>query len=184
MTECTTSKTPDAADRISGALAKFESDWGGALGGGSLMTSSKSDLTRERVVDLAQFRKCIDEGGPNSDIEVIMKTLLWLLSDDTGVSSKAIILAGSGISGDGLPLHPAGPYEFGRCVRLLRKIPELREPAFRHLKKEGGEIWGRLVDRWDEIVECLEEETGIEGSRTEKAPRTYALMRGVMNGGG
>lgn len=110
------------------------------------------------------------------------KVLEWLLSSDTGMSSRTIALAGIG----GKRPEPWGwdvphdPADFGRCARLLARIPELRTPAFLRLLQEGGEKWPKLIARWDEVQICMSQEVGIDWSKGQSAPKTYKLMKGIV----
>ncbi len=78
----------------------------------------------------------------------------WLMSDDTGTSSKTIVAALNGLA----PLRyadvPHDPDDFGRCYRLLLLFPEYRERlpevARRHPK------WGPMIDAWDELTSMYE----------------------------
>jgi len=69
----------------------------------------------------------------------------WLASDDTGLSSKymAYKLAGR-------PhceyAHPLDQHDFGRCVRLLEAVPELRVKLGE--MAACSPLWGALVDDW------------------------------------
>jgi hypothetical protein len=67
-----------------------------------------------------------------------------------------------------------------RCLKLLHKAPGLRErlPKMAEVNKE----WAALVARWAEIEECQMEEIGLDWTKAGSAPKTYALMREVING--
>lgn len=93
----------------------------------------------------------------------------WLFSNDTGISSKTILAVILGFPCD-WKSPPSDPSDFGRCYRLLKKIPELRPEM--HLMRSEGEVWGRLVDAWDELERLYEEE---EPSGT--APKLYERMK-------
>lgn len=79
------------------------------------------------------------------------RLLEWSLSRDTGVSSETIAKIAIG-------MKPGGhfgfdiPYDggdFGRCYRLLQKVPELREAL--PLVAEVCPKWRPIIERWDEI---------------------------------
>lgn len=74
----------------------------------------------------------------------------WLLSHDTGNSSEtmaAIALGASTRSG----LHaPHDVSDFGRCYRLVKKVPEIRQ-SFPRLARKCPAFAG-IVREWDELV--------------------------------
>lgn len=75
----------------------------------------------------------------------------WLGGRDTGLSSKAVALTALGR----MPQSPSYPHDgddLGRIVRLLDKVPAASN-ALPVLAKDGGEIWGALVARWDDLVQ-------------------------------
>ena len=93
----------------------------------------------------------------------------WLFSNDTGISSKTILAVILGFPCD-WKSPPSDPADFGRCYRLLKKIPELR--AELHQMRSEGDVWGALVDQWDEL-EMLYEEELPSGT----APKLYERMK-------
>lgn len=100
----------------------------------------------------------------------------WLLSDDTGASSKAI--ASHMYLGKCDGSFPWDPADIGRCFRLIAAVPEwesrLPEMA------QYNDKWAKLVKRWQEIKECMEMEVGIDGRKGRSAPATSKLMTEVM----
>lgn len=103
--------------------------------------------------------------------------IAWFCSDGVGVSSREIVQAAKDISGsDGLWNYPNDPADFGRCARLLKLVPSLREPAFKRLSEDGSPVWKALISRWDEIEATMEKEAGIDWSKGSSAPDTYELM--------
>lgn len=97
-------------------------------------------------------------------MEVKKEHLEWLSSEDTGISSKTMFSAITGI--------PVGccdiPYDIadvGRCVRMLRILPDLRSQLSKviELHKEWMpfiDCWKALERYYDEVVayEALSEE--------------------------
>jgi hypothetical protein len=81
----------------------------------------------------------------------------WLKSDDTGRSSKfmAHVLAPKTnkyfhLAAEGC--HDAFPYDvgdFGRCVRMLDAVPELR--PFIGEMSHCGVVWGVIAKKWPEL---------------------------------
>lgn len=76
----------------------------------------------------------------------------WLESDDTGQSSKymACVLTGQFCSEYAYP-HDVG--DFGRCVRLLKAVPELAPNLI--LMQGRGAMWDAVVENWDRWVAML-----------------------------
>ena len=78
----------------------------------------------------------------------------WLLSCDTGSSSKTIysVLAGrpEALASIGGPCVPRDSSDFGRCLRLIERFPPYRgrlgEVVVRYPK------WKPFVDRWNEMA--------------------------------
>lgn len=87
-----------------------------------------------------------------------MTPIEWLLSGDTGVSSKTIcaVMTGSNKTDSFGHDVPYDESDFGRCYRLLQHFPEWRarlpEVAAAH------PIWGAMVEAWDELTALYEEE--------------------------
>ncbi len=84
------------------------------------------------------------------------KVLLWFSEGDTGSSSEAMALTLCGIKLDRNNCNWWSPWphdadDFGRCYRLVQKIPELR---LRLNEMESlGPIWKKIAQNWDEL--CL-----------------------------
>ncbi len=105
------------------------------------------------------------------------KIIHWLLSDDTGISSKALV--GEYLCapenerwGIGAPLDPS---DLGRCLRLIYLVPAIRgcvdSLALKH------ENWARAAKIWDKISQSMIEEVGIDWEKSKSAPLTFALMK-------
>lgn len=109
----------------------------------------------------------------------------WLLSDDTGISSRAIARHLSRHAGMATPIprekhwhgndsHPRDRGDFGRCYRLLEAVPELRS----HLAKmaELSPEWAGLVAVWDELESLYREELP-----SGNAPKLYARIKSIID---
>lgn len=72
----------------------------------------------------------------------------WILSNDTGTSSKTIwaVMMGAKSRDVGWPRDPD---DFGRCYRLLAYFPEWRKRLPEVAQQYPA--WGPLVEHWDEI---------------------------------
>jgi hypothetical protein len=105
----------------------------------------------------------------------------WNDSYDTGISSKAIASVMRGATASvGASSYPRDPADLGRCLRLLRLIPEWRP---RILIMGGlGPVWAEMARRWDELEQSMADEVGIFWEKGKSAPKTYALMRECQDG--
>jgi len=91
----------------------------------------------------------------------------WGLSHDTGLSSQFMAryitrLIEAGIQPDIIEVlspwridWPHDSDDFGRCWRLVKHVPKLRE-GFPELR-EAHPIWREIVDHWDNMGWLLEE---------------------------
>lgn len=107
-----------------------------------------------------------------------MTPIEWLLSSDTGVSSKTIcaVMTGSKPARDSSP--PQDPSDFGRCVRLLNAFPDWRYRMGEVAQKYPE--WGPLIREWKDLellymVELLK--------KTGKASRLYKHMKELIDEG-
>lgn len=99
----------------------------------------------------------------------------WLLSDDTGLSSKAIVAAATGC--EGIMHYPSDPADIGRCFRLLNKIPIAHGIA---KMAEVCPVWKALWEHWSELYNLMDEEVGIGWTKGTSAPRTYHRMKELI----
>lgn len=100
----------------------------------------------------------------------ITKAMTWLMSDDTGISSKAIMarmLDGVVCSWHDYP-HDAG--DLGRCLRLLDRIPAWK-PRIGEMAA-CGPIWEALVKQWDALAEAAAFRNGI---------RVHGMIRRIVD---
>ena len=108
----------------------------------------------------------------------------WLATGERGISSEAIVthLTGIPVGQWGGSDHPHDPSDFRRCQLLLNHVP-LARLAFSEMRSKSPE-WDRLVDAWDDIHAMSESEVpGYLEGRNGEAPKTYRLMRRVIDGG-
>lgn len=107
----------------------------------------------------------------------------WLATGQVGISSKCMAMwlgfeqrTGRETFGN----YPHDPDDMDRCLKLLHRAPGLRE----RLPKmaELGKVWAALVDRWDEIEAMQLDEIGLNWTKARSAPKTYALMREIIDG--
>ena len=106
-----------------------------------------------------------------------MTPIDWLLSNDTGISSKTIlsVMTGSHLK---CPDVPYDPSDFGRCHRLLALFPGWR--ARLPEVAEQFPIWRPMVDAWDELDAIYEEEAVNPCGRS---PRLYRRLQELLDDG-
>ena len=108
---------------------------------------------------------------------VEQRSLRWLASGDTGASSKTILRHMLGLPQDGYESEPADEGDLGRCLRLLRLIPEW-QPRMAEMA-ELSNAWAALVPHWDELAALLVSEIGEALPRYAAAPTTYERIRAL-----
>lgn len=110
----------------------------------------------------------------------------WLAAGERGTSSETIFthLTGVNALGNDRADHPHDPDDLDRCLALLNQVPELRA-GFGRMAEVSPE-WAALVKHWAEIEQSHLDEVGLGWTKAKSAPRTYALMRKVIEqaGGG
>jgi len=106
-------------------------------------------------------------------------TVAWLAAGDTGLSSETMAywLGLGTIPGE--INHPHDPDDLDRCLQLLAAVPDLRADLglMAHLSAE----WAALVERWADIERTHLEEVGLGWTKAKSAPRTYDLMKSVLD---
>jgi len=82
-------------------------------------------------------------------IAIKSKTLAWLVSDDTGVSSLTLCACFLGVTRKDYKSHPGDPSDFGRCKRFLATLdPDDKKCALQKVKELSPE-WEALAENWD-----------------------------------
>lgn len=107
------------------------------------------------------------------------RAMEWLVGTDTGISSVAICRHMLGIARPRKHSHPRDGGDLGRCLRLLELIPEWKSRI--NEMAEHGPYWAALAARWDELEVSLSEEAGSQFERFAKSPKTYNLMRQILD---
>lgn len=110
------------------------------------------------------------------------KVLQWLAGDDTGISSESLAFEFLKIEkkdkwGCRPPFDPA---DLGRCLRLIKLVPEIRKCVDSLAIKNDG--WKKIAPHWDELSKSMEDEVGIDWSKGKRAPITYDLMQKYIYG--
>jgi len=97
----------------------------------------------------------------------------WIASNDTGMSSEAIWAHMQGVIKPYYE-HPGDPADLGRCLRLLKLIPEWK-PRIYEMSKHSKE-WASFTAHWDELEHMMEQEVGIDWNKGKSAPKTFKRM--------
>lgn len=100
----------------------------------------------------------------NSTKPIMARANEWILGDDTGRSSITIwarMMGSAAPSGRSSP--PLDSSDFGRCLRLLDKIPEWR-PRLGEMSHQGP-AWAALISHWDELERLYREGSAVDCSR-------------------
>ena len=106
------------------------------------------------------------------------QVIRWLATGEVGLSSRCMALwLAFGVRAR--IEYPHDPDDMDRCLKLLVAAPELRD----HLGRMAdlGTVWAALVARWDEIEAMQMDEIGLNWVKAKSAPRTYKLMREVID---
>ena len=109
------------------------------------------------------------------------RLLKWYCTGERGMSSEAIARTAAG--------HPLGngkdsrcPYDAAdlrRCVLLLREVPEAFEHGVLVLASKYDK-WAALAANWTQLERTLTGEIGQDLNLRVRTPRTYKLMRGLL----
>lgn len=116
-----------------------------------------------------------------SDLQNLPGLLGWLANGRRGISSNSIVQHLTGIPAlrDWHIDIPHDPDDLDRCLQLLDAVPLLR-PLMPQMAT-ASPLWAALIERWDEIEASHLEEVGLRWTKAERAPKTYALMRSVID---
>jgi len=97
------------------------------------------------------------KGGLRKEKEMDELLLKWLLSDDTGISSKNIIRRFLNLPTESFG-WPHDAADFGRCYRMLKLCPFIDIS----IMKDVDRIWADLVDKWQEVSNLYEKNISRE----------------------
>lgn len=101
-------------------------------------------------------KNAVEKVKKDLEDNVYIKAINWILSDDTGMSSKVIWGVMMKAEKYYSSYTPSDPSDFGRCYRLLKLIQEW-EDRLEELRI-AGEKWGIFVDNYKKMCELYEEE--------------------------
>ncbi len=121
-----------------------------------------------------------DTAIPGAEATVAQRAQAWILNGDVGMSSKAIYCHMTGNTDKDRWNHPHDPGDLNRCLLLLNLIPEwiprMSEMATR------GKAWAALAENWELISSTFLDEVGLNWCKARSAPKTYSMMRAVIDG--
>lgn len=103
----------------------------------------------------------------------------WLANGWVGCSSKTMAIIALGSTPNRID-YPYDPDDLNRCLLLLEAAPGVRD-AFPKIAA-ANKVWAALIANWSEIERLFLEEAGPNWSKARSAPKTYALMRSVIDG--
>ncbi|MEF2524590.1 hypothetical protein V4D10_19695 [Vibrio mimicus] len=109
---------------------------------------------------------------------VLLKILTWLAKDKTGLSSEFMAFTAAGIEPKRAGYYPCDPADFNRCLVLIDRVPEVKN--FFDVIAQSNPQWAAIIKRWDLIEQTFLEEAGFDWSNSQRAPKTYALMKQVL----
>ena len=108
----------------------------------------------------------------------VKTAMIWLQGQDTGISSKAIMQMMLGAQPH-WKTYPRDSWDFGRCVRLMEKIPAWRTRITEMSKV--GYVWAALVENWNELEALYQAEIANPSSEGIKVRfSTYHRMRSII----
>jgi hypothetical protein len=102
---------------------------------------------------------------------------LWLLTGERGLSSEAMVRHLTG-SGSGRPDHPYDPADLRRCRLLVERVPAIARDLAN--MRTASPTWARIIDHWDELCSLMDSESPNWRKGRGNAPKTYALMRKLL----
>ncbi|WP_226982806.1 hypothetical protein [Vibrio navarrensis] len=111
---------------------------------------------------------------------VLLRILTWLAKDGGGLSSQFMVFTALGIEPKRVGCYPRDPADFNRCLVLIDRVPEVKN--FFDVIAQSNPQWSALIKNWDLIEQTFLEEAGLDWSKNNRAPKTYALMKEILKG--
>lgn len=106
------------------------------------------------------------------------KLLDWYAAGDTGASSEAMAAHLSGRKAARWS-YPRDGGDLGRCLRLLKAVPELRNCLQDMIALD--QYWAALIPRWVDLERLMTEECGEDFRRDKASPKTYKLLCSILD---
>lgn len=170
------------AEKIAGRGAVLDAD---------IARMAGANLAAGTPEALAALRQRLEAGATLAEVQgnpgLSPEALRWLACGHRGLSSESIFQYLTGIQvlkghwQSEFPRTPIDPDDMRRCRLLLEQVPEL-EPIFRKRMASASKRWAALVQRWDEICAVMDEESPEWRAGKGRAPKTYDLMRVILEG--
>lgn len=125
-------------------------------------------------------------GNPIATTASLLDLVYWTLGDDTGVSSLCIARALANRSELNSAQHyPYDTGDLGRCLRLIRAVPQARDAVRALAERPGHHVWAELHAIWDTLTDQAEKD-GVMTHRSTfgSGPTlTAQLLRGAIERG-
>jgi len=107
----------------------------------------------------------------------------WLAGGRRGVSSNTMVQHLTGLKAlrNWTPDHPHDPDDLSRCRLLLEEVPDLLTDFASMATCSGA--WAELVAHWQELCDCMDDESPKWRDGQGSAPRTYLRMKELIDAG-
>jgi len=112
-------------------------------------------------------------------IENASFALDWMMTSGTCAPSLALCAAVCGRTPKDRS-HPTNPDDFGRCMVLLRDLPQAR--CYLYLAAKLSSDWARLVAHWTDVEQCFVGEVGTSWECSSQAIQTGLLLQQIFSG--
>ena len=133
------------------------------------------DLHRDKLED--DFKSMSYALSEMSDrVEKLHRIIKWFLNGNTGMSSKTIVAAVTGIPYKDART-PADPSDFKRCSELLKTLGMSRDSILEKVLATYPD-WGHLCVNWDELEEILE---GALDRGDKSSPELYERIKALTS---
>ena len=109
----------------------------------------------------------------------LKEDILNWIAEGRGVGLSAQAMALSVTGNFKQKNHPYDPSDFNRCLKLIKKIPEI-EDNFDEVAKISG-TWSKLIEHWSDIESCFLNEVGFDWCNGNRAPATYELIKSIID---
>lgn len=104
------------------------------------------------------------------------KIIHWIFTGESGLSSECMAATACGIKLKNKN-HPRDPSDLIRCIKLVRHVCEI-EDKFKEISKISKE-WECVINNWELLLKALFDEVGYDFKKSNKAPKTYLLMKNL-----
>lgn len=95
----------------------------------------------------------------------------WIVSGDTGVSSKTMWTAVNGVETHYRADKPHDPSDLGRCVRYVENTGVTNKQLQK--VKNMYPWWAPYIEEWDTLVDLFKQES----SKGRSCPETYEYLK-------